>query len=315
MSSVLRIGHASIKVMDMDAALAHYQKVLGLTLVGTDAAGNQYLKCWDEWDKYSLILTPSDQAGLNHIAYKVRDEAALDTLQQRIEDWGISTTLLPEGALPYTGRMLQFQLPSGHEMRLYATKELVGTGVGSLNPDPWPDDIKGAGAHWLDHCLLMCELNPEEGINTVEDNTRFMSEVLDFFLTEQVLVGPEQNMQAATWMACTTTPHDIAFVGGPTSGLHHIAYFLDSWHDVLKAADIMAKNKVRIDVAPTRHGITRGETIYFFDPSGNRNETFAGLGYLAQRDRPVTTWSEDMLGSGIFYHTGDLVPSFTEVYT
>jgi hypothetical protein len=35
-----------------------------------------------------------------------------------------------------------------------------------------------------------------------------------------------------------------------------------------------------------RHGITRGETIYFFDPSGNRNETFAGLSYLAQPDRP-----------------------------
>ena len=161
----------------------------------------------------------------------------------------------------------------------------------------------------------MCEMNPEAGINTVADNTRFMTEALDFFLTEQVLVGPEGNTQAATWMARTTTPHDIAFVGGPRSGLHHIAFFLDSWHDVLKSADVMAKTKTRIDVAPTRHGITRGETIYFFDPSGNRNETFAGLGYLAQRDRPVTTWTEDQIGSGIFYHTGDLVPSFTEVYT
>jgi catechol 2,3-dioxygenase len=68
-------------------------------------------------------------------------------------------------------------------------------------------------------------------------------------------------------------------------------------------------------VTPQRHGITRGSTIYFFDPSGNRNETFAGLGYLAQRDRPVTTWTEDKLWSGIFYHTGEAVPSFTDVYT
>jgi catechol 2,3-dioxygenase len=29
----------------------------------------------------------------------------------------------------------------------------------------------------------------------------------------------------------------------------------------------------------------------------------------------VTTWTEDMLGSGIFYHTVDLVASFTDVYT
>ena len=312
---VLRLGHASLKVMDMAAAQQHYEKVLGMKTVMKDNAGNLYLKCWDEWDRFSLILTPSDQAGLNHLAYKVEQDADLDALQQRIEQWGVKAQVLPEGTLPATGRMLQFRLPSGHEMRLYAHKEYAGTDVGTTNPDPWPDDIHGAGVHWLDHALLMCEMNPPEGINTVADNTRFMNECLDFFLTEQVLVGPEGDMQAATWMARTTTPHDIAFVGGPRSGLHHIAFFLDSWHDVLKSADVMAKNKVRIDVAPTRHGITRGETIYFFDPSGNRNETFAGLGYLAQRDRPVTTWTEDQLGSGIFYHTGDLVASFTEVYT
>lgn len=312
---VLRMGHANLRVMDIDAAVKHYEEVLGLKTVMKDKAGNVYLKCWDEWDKYSLILTPSDRAGLDHVAYKVKRDSDLETLQARIEAWGVKTTMLAEGALPSTGRMLQFKLPSGHEMRLYAMKEYAGTSVGTQNPDPWPDGLKGVGVHWLDHCLLMCEMNPEAGINTVEDNTRFMKECLDFFLTEQILVGPDGSMQAAAWMARTTTPHDIAFVGGPVSGLHHIAFFLDSWHDVLKAADIMAKNKVKIDVAPTRHGITRGETIYFFDPSGNRNETFAGLGYLAQPDRPVTTWSEDRLGSGIFYHTGELVASFTDVYT
>ncbi|MGR4897337.1 catechol 2,3-dioxygenase [Stenotrophomonas sp. LARHCG68] len=312
---VMRIGHASLRVMDMEAALRHYENVLGMKVTLRDAQGNVYLKCWDEWDKYSVILTQSDRAGLNHVAYKVQRDEDLDGLQARIEAWGVKTTMLPEGTLPAVGRMLQFNLPSGHDLRLYAMKECVGTDVGSINPDPWPDGLKGAGAHWIDHCLLMCEMNPEAGINTVEQNTRFMAECLDFFLTEQILVGPEGKMQAATWMARSTTPHDIAFVGGPSSGLHHIAFFLDSWHDVLKAADVMAKNKVRIDVAPTRHGITRGETIYFFDPSGNRNETFAGLGYLAQPDRPVTTWSEDRLGSGIFYHTGELVSSFTDVYT
>ncbi len=315
MSGVMRIGHASLRVMDMAAAVKHYENVLGMKRTMEDKHGNVYLKCWDEWDKYSLILTPSDRAGLNHVAYKCEQESDLDELRRRIEAWGIKTTMLDEGTLPSTGRMLQFNLPSGHEMRLYATKEFVGTDVGSTNPDPWPDGLKGAGAHWLDHTLLMCELNPETGVNTVADNTRFMKEALDFYLTEQVVVGPGGAIQAATWMARTTTPHDIAFVGGPRSGLHHLAFFLDEWNDVLKAADVMAKNKVKIDVTPQRHGITRGYTIYFFDPSGNRNETFAGLGYLAQRDRPVTTWTEDHLGSGIFYHTGELVPSFTEVYT
>ena len=164
---VMRIGHASLKVMDIDAAVRHYENVLGMKTTMKDKAGNVYLKCWDEWDKYSVILTPSDQAGMNHLAYKVEKEADLEALQQKIEAWGVKTTMLDEGTLPSTGRMLQFKLPSGHEMRLYASKEFVGTDVGSTNPDPWPDGLKGAGAHWLDHCLLMCEMNPEVGINTV----------------------------------------------------------------------------------------------------------------------------------------------------
>lgn len=312
---VMRIGHVSLRVMNMEAAVKHYENVLGMKTTHQDQQGNVYLKCWDEWDKYSLILTSADRSGMNHIAFKVENDADLDQLSSRIREYGVATEFMPAETLPAVGRILKFNLPSGHEMLLYASKEYVGTGVGVTNPDPWPDDIKGAGAHWLDHALLMCELNPETGVNKVEENTNFMKACLDFYLSEQVTVGPGGAIQAATWLFRTTTPHDIAFVGGPHAGLHHLAFFLDSWNDVLKSADVMAKNKVKIDVAPTRHGITRGETIYFFDPSGNRNETFAGLGYLAQPDRPVTTWTEENIGRGIFYHTGDLVESFTTVYT
>ena len=313
--SIMRIGHVDINVMDMAAAVKHYENVLGLKSTMQDKTGKVYMKCWDEWDKFSLVLTPSDRAGVNHVAYKVEKDSELDQLKIAIEAAGTATKMVAEGTMPSTGRMLVFKLPSGHEMRLFAMKECVGTDVGSLNPDPWPDSAKGAAAHWLDHVLLMCEFNPGEGINKVAENTSFFIDVLNFFQTEQLTVGPEGAFQLASFLSCSSKPHDIAFVGGPTPGLHHISFFLDSWHDVLKAGDVMAKNKVRIDVAPTRHGITRGETIYFFDPSGNRNETFAGLGYQAQRDRPITTWTEDEAGRAIFYHTGVLPPSFTDVYT
>jgi catechol 2,3-dioxygenase len=312
---VMRIGHINIKVMDMETSVRHYENVVGMKTTHKDAKGNVYLKCWDEWDKYSVILTPSDQAGMHHVAYKVETDADLDVLKKRIEDYGIKTETLSAETLPFVGRMLKFTLPSGHEMRLFAEKECLGTDVGSTNPDPWPDDLRGAGAHWLDHCLLMCEFNPEKAINKVAENTRFFMEVLDFFQTEQIVVGPNGSMQLASFLSRSSKPHDIAFVGGDRAGLHHLSFFLDSWHDILKAGDIMAKNKVRIDVAPTRHGITRGETIYFFDPSGNRNETFAGLGYQAQPDKPVVTWTEEQAARGIFYHTGVMSESFTTVYT
>lgn len=312
---VMRIGHVALRVMDMEAALKHYENVVGMKVTHKDDKGNVYLKCWDEWDKYSVILSLADHAGMNHVAYKVKSDQDLDVFRTAIEAKGVKTELLKENSLPFVGRMLKFNLPSGHDVRLYAQKECVDTDVGSTNPDPWPDDLRGAGSHWLDHVLLMCEMNPEKGINTVEANTRFFKEALGFFQTEQILVGPGGSIQLASFLSCSSKPHDIAFVGGDRSGLHHVSFFLDSWHDILKAGDIMAKNRTRIDVPPTRHGLTRGETIYFFDPSGNRNETFAGLGYQAQPDKPVITWTEDQAARGIFYHTGVLEESFTNVYT
>ncbi len=312
---VMRIGHVSIRVLDMKAAARHYENVLGLIRTDEDAKGNVYLKGWDEWDKYSVILTPSDRSGMNYVAYKVQYDSDLDAIKAKIEAKGRKAELVPAGYLPDCGRALRFELPSKHTMYLFAEKAFVGKSVGVTNPDPWPDGLQGIGAHWLDHVLLMCEVNPEKGVNTVADNVAFMRDTMEFYLSEQVMAGPNGDFQAAAFMFRATKPHDIAFVGAPTSGFHHCSFFLDSWADILKAGDIMAKNKVKIDVAPTRHGITRGETIYFFDPSGNRNETFAGLGYLAQPDMPVITWTEENLWRGIFYHAGEAHAAFTDVYT
>jgi catechol 2,3-dioxygenase-like lactoylglutathione lyase family enzyme len=58
----MRIGHASLRVMDMAAAVRHYERVLGLKKTMEDKHGNVYLKCWDEWDK-SSTSTPDRGGG------------------------------------------------------------------------------------------------------------------------------------------------------------------------------------------------------------------------------------------------------------
>ena len=307
---IMRIGHIDMNVLEIDKTRKYYEDIIGMTVTREDSDGTLYLKCWDEWDKYSLILRPSTEATFNKAAYKVKNDKDLDELQQKIEAYGITTTMLAEGEVAECGRVLQFTAPSGHEFNLYAQKTFLGKDVGSTNPAPWPLETKGVKAHWVDHTLLMCE-GPEK----VMAVTKFFIEVLDFFLTEQVTVGPEGSLQAATWLSCSTTPHDIAFVAGEHTGMHHVSFFLDEWNDILKAADIMAMHNVKIDVTPQRHGITRGATIYFFDPSGHRLETFAGLGYFAQPDMPTITWTEEELWRGIFYHTGEENGAFTTAYT
>ena len=70
-----------------------------------------------------------------------------------------------------------------------------------------------------------------------------------------------------------------------------------------------------IGIGPTRHGITRGTTIYFFDPAGNRNEVFAGLGDRVFPDFPTVNWTEEQLAKGIFYIQRELNDTFLTVWT
>lgn len=312
---IMRVGHVVLEVTDIQAARRHYEEVLGLLVSDVGGDGTVYLKGWDEWDLYSVALRPSTRTGLAHFAFKCEHDRDLEMFAKRLREAGHPCEMLPPGTDHETGRCLRLDLASGQRMHLFAEKKQVGRLVGHRNPEPWPDGLKGAGVHWLDHLLLMCELDPEKGIDTVEQNVTLFENVLDFHLSEQVRVGPEPGIRAAAFMFRTSKPHDIAFIGAPRSGLHHIAFYVDEWTDVLKSADVLAKKKVRIDVTPQRHGITRGSTTYFFDPCGIRNEIFAGLGYLAQPDMPPITWSEQELWRGIFYHTGIAYEGFTTVYT
>ena len=80
------------------------------------------------------------------------------------------------------------------------------------------------------------------------------------------------------------------------------------------AADLIGRYDIALDIGPTRHGITRGQTIYFFDPSGNRNEVFSG-GYTYYPDNPTRGWDADHIGKAIFYYERALNERFLGVVT
>ena len=154
--------------------------------------------------------------------------------------------------------------------------DLSSAGPATENPDIWSVEPRAMRVIRFDHCLLY-------GPNVPETEKLFM-DVLEFRLAEKV-VTPDAMIGA--FLTCATKAHDIAFIHSyEKNKFHHISFFLESWHDVGHAADIISRHNIAHDIGPTRHGITRGQTIYFFDPSGNRNEVFAG-GYTYYPDHPT----------------------------
>lgn len=305
---VLRIGEVAIRVLDLAAARRHYGEHIGLHEVMQDDTGRVYFKAWDEHDHHSLVLRETDRAGMDYFAFKVYDDATLEAFEGRIRDYGVAVERIPAGYYQRSGRRIQFELPGGHLMQLYADKERTGNTMPLRNPGTLPDDgvIRGMRASRLDHVLLA-------GPNVAE-TTRFFTEVLDFDLGEE-LVDNDSGLQLASFLCCSNKPHDIAFVlREEPAKFHHVSFFLDSVNDVYHAGDIMGKHNIAVDVGPTRHGITRGATIYFYDPSGNRNEVFSG-GYIHYPDRPHLTWDTTQLGHAAFAIDNQPRPSFFNVVT
>ncbi len=300
---ILRLGHVDITVPDLDLATAYYTEVMGMLEVER-TADQVFFKCWDEEDHHSLAVRYDPRVGIDRFAFKVEHEDDLAALEDSVETYGYAVTRISDGESVGQGESIRFETPSGHEMELVHEVEVVGGLLPKVNPDPVPMGLKGIAPPRMDHLLVTAEEVPEA--------SKFYMDVLGFRLTEQLLDGDGQ--QIGTWMERSHSPHDLAVVTGLNGGLHHFAYWLDDWDHVRKAADILAYNAIQIDVGPTRHGITRGNTIYFFDPMGTRNEVFTG-GYRPDPDFPTITWTEDNIGKAIFYYEGELNDRFMRMHT
>jgi catechol 2,3-dioxygenase len=304
MARVMRMGRIELKVLDLEKAVNYYTNVIGLQETGR-MGDSVYFKAWDEFDHHSVILTKSNTSGIGHLAFKVETIDDLAYYEKKVEEFGCTTTRISNGTRLAEGESVHFILPTGQHCELYHEIDFLGTAVGTLNPHPWPLGTKGIAPHRLDHCLLT-----GEDLKTV---TRFFIEALNFKQSERITTVDGEDL-LGTFLYTTNKAHDIAFVKGPDTKLHHAGFHVDSLHDVFKAADLLSMYEVPFDVTPTRHGVTRGQTVYFFDPSGNRNEAFAG-GYMSYPDMPTITWTEDRIGQGVFYHRRELTESFMKALT
>lgn len=301
---ILRLSHVEIRVPDLELSTAYYTEVMGLVETAVEEE-RVYLKGWDEQQHHSLILAYAPTYGVDVIGFKVQDAEDLDTYAARIEAEGIVVKRFAAGDLgPGSGDTIRFTAPSGHVTELVHGMQQVGNALPLHNPPPEPQGMSGIHPPRLDHAFLMCE--------DVDEVTRFYCEVLDFRLTEQIIA--DDGHQLATFLERSHSSHDVAFITGPNGGFHHMAYWVDDWNDLRRAADICAYHGVTIDAGPTRHGATRGWGLYFFDPAGNRNEVYTG-GYWADPDREPITWTEAEMGRAIFYYEGVVDQSFLTVHS
>ncbi|HUL69599.1 MAG TPA: VOC family protein [Gemmatimonadales bacterium] len=132
------IGHAHLKVADLERAIAFYQGVLGFELMqryGTEAAflsagGYHHHIGLNTWESKGGGPPPPGTTGLYHVAIRYPDRRSLGDALRRLRDAGIRL----DGAADHgVSEALYLRDPDGNGLELYRDRP----------PDEWPKTPDG----------------------------------------------------------------------------------------------------------------------------------------------------------------------------
>lgn len=288
---VVHLGHAEIRVTDLDKSRAFFTEAMGLFESGEDEE-RVYLRAWQDWDHHTLILKKADHPGVEHVGWRVESSDDLRHFAGVFKEQGIDHEWLDAGHEPAQGEALRFTAPSGHIMELYSSMEgfsAEGTELASDVPShPSKYLGKGIAPRRIDHITLLAD--------DVESTQSWLSEVLGIKLRYYAL--NEQEQKTGVWMSVTNLTHDISVMtnirqDGPR--LHHLAYALDTPDEILRAGTVLAEHGVKAEWGPGKHGTSGATFLYFIEPSGNRIEVWTGSNLIFAPDWKPIAWPAEKM--------------------
>jgi catechol 2,3-dioxygenase len=105
-------------------------------------------------------------------------------------------------------------------------------------------------------------------------------------------------------MSLTIAAHELIYVAdayGARGRLHHLAFWVDTREECLRAADLFVDADVPIEAAPSKHGVAQGFFLYGIEPGGNRVEVTTGGYFVYDPDQEPVTWSAAERARGQFW--------------
>lgn len=303
---ILRLGHAEFFVQDLEKSREFYVDVLGFVEADRDK-NHVYLRGIEEFDKYTLILKKNEYSGLGHMGIRVSSPEDLEILQKKHAELGIQTVMVGDGDHPGQGKALRVAEPFGFPVEYYHQMEQISVYDSNgdvVLPMRRSHTQRGMCPQVIDHVNLR--------VTSVDQALEYW-QAMDFSISEYI---QGDNEKLAAWTRRKTSTHDVALVKADTVGLHHLAYRVRTFEDVVKAADLVvdAGYADLLDFGPGRHGATNAFYLYFRDPDNNRLEIYTG-DYNRDLDLPPIRWEHrNYKERGMLWWRGETPPkSFYEI--
>jgi len=279
------IGHAELLTPYADDSLRFFVELFGMEVVQRQGR-SVYLRGWGDYQSYSLKLTESDLPGLGHMAIRAWSPEALARRVGVIEEGGLGIGWI-DGDYGH-GPAYRFTDPDGHLLELYYEADRYQpppTLRPALKNVPQRFTGRGAAVKRLDHVNVLAR--------EVATNRRFAQQQLGFRLYEQIV--NDDGTEAGAWMSLTIAAHELIYVADHArlrGRLHHLAFFVDTREELLRAADLLLDADVPIEAAPSKHAVAQGMFLYVYEPGGNRVEVTTGTHFIYDPAYETVVWTQ-----------------------
>jgi len=279
------IGHVELLTPEPERSLRFFLDAIGLEEESRDGQ-SVFLRGWGEYQRYSVKLTEAPEPGLGHVAIRVRSAEALERRVSMIDRSGRGGGWI-DGDTGH-GPAYRFTDPDGHPFELYYETERYEPPEHlrpTLRNQPQRYTGRGAGAKRLDHVNLLCR--------DVAACRAFATDVLGYRHYEGIVL--DDGSEAGAWLSATIAAHELIYTQDhhrARGRLHHLAFWVDTREECLRAGDIFVDAGIRIEFAPSRHAVARGFFVYVIEPGGNRVEVTTGGYFVYDPDHPAVVWTE-----------------------
>ncbi len=286
MSEIAHLGPVELLSPKAEESLRFFVEVLGMEIEGQEGR-SVYLRGWGDYQRYSLKLTESDTSGMALLGLRAWSPEALERRVAAVRAAGLGGAWL-DSADRGRGRGYRFSGPDGHPFELYYEVDRYAPPEHlrpALKNQPQRYTGRGAAVKRLDHVNVLSA--------DVRTDRSFATDVLGYRLYERIQL--DDGTEAGAWLSASIAAHELIYTKdayGAHARLHHVAFWVDTREECLRAADLFLDSGVEIEAAPSKHAIAQGFFLYGIEPGGNRIEVTTG-GYLVyDPDHPATVWTE-----------------------
>jgi catechol 2,3-dioxygenase len=302
MTDIAHLGPVEMFTPEPQASLQFFVDTMGME-IEHEQGDSVYLRGWGDYQPWSLKLTASDTSGMGLLGLRAWSPEALERRVAMVERAGLGLGWT-EGERS-RGPGYRFHDPSGHRFEIYYECERYDPPAHlrpALKNVPGRYTGRGCAVKRLDHINILA--------TDVRANRDFCVDTLGYRLYERIEL--DDGSEAGAWMSVSIAAHELIYTKDALGGhgrLHHVAFWVDTREECLRAADIWLDAGIEIEAAPSKHAIAQGFFLYGIEPGGNRVEVTTGGRFLYAPDEPCVVWTEDDRAKGQAWGV-KTVPSF-----